>query len=83
MDEINRFINVIKKHYPKLDFHIIIIHEFADEKVDSLEKEYVELSNKQPLYTIYSVHMKEQQQAIFPSSDKFYDTVFKPYIAKK
>lgn len=81
MNEVNRFITTIQEYYPKLNFHVIIIHEFSDENVDSLEKEYVHQIEKQELFTIYNIHMKIQQQAIVESSNKFYDTIFQSYIS--
>ena len=60
----------------------MIVYETADELVDSVEKEYISEYDKQELFTIYNIHMKNRQQSIFPSSDKFYDIIFKPYITE-
>ena len=83
MDEVKYFIDTIQKYYPQLQFHMIIVHEFADDAVDTMEKEYVIEFDKQELFTIYNIHMKEQEQARFPSSDKFYDIIFKSFIENK
>jgi len=80
MDVIKRFINIIQKYYPKLKFHLIFIQEFTDDQINDQKEEYVEEFDKQELFTIYKIHMKTLEQAIYNSSNKFYDIIFKQFL---
>ena len=68
----------IKKKYPALKFHFVIIHEFLDKKVIGKENEYAEKFEQTEYYTIWNVHLVKLLQSYYFTSN-LYEQIFKEY----
>lgn len=83
MKAIQLFITTLNKTYPNLKFHIIVIHEFADELICDINSEYHELSLKTDKYSIYKIHLQYLRQAMVKISNRFYDDILGNYKPKQ
>lgn len=79
VEELQSFIDIIIKYYHKLDFHIIVAHEFVDNNIKNETDEYVEMKYQNYHYTLFKIHLSWLRQAMLPQNDRFYDTIFKSF----